>query len=272
MLRLVIPVVVSVAAFSSGAHPRVVVSGADNSPVPYASVGLLHHTLGTVADSLGHFSMTVPADCLGDTLRISAIGYLHRDFIVRDLLQMPDTIRLDDDAISLGEVVVKPLKIKHRTAGRKGSGGFIYINVEGYKAAGQGLAVALNVRKRAWVKSLGFTVVDNAHTLSKMKFRINFYRKDGGEYVPEKIKPYYFDYRRSDLRDGKYEYVFPEEVLLDKGEYYVELEFLSNFENEFFYMQSRPLTGKTRYRYASQSKWETLPFGAPLYVDYDSEE
>ena len=33
-------------------------------------------------------------------------------------------------------------------------------------------------------------------------------------------------------------------------------------------MKSRPLTGKTRYRYASQSDWETLPFGAPLYFEY----
>lgn len=31
-------------------------------------------------------------------------------------------------------------------------------------------------------------------------------------------------------------------------------------------------TGRTRFRYASQSGWMTLPFGAPLYVAYDSAE
>lgn len=35
-------------------------------------------------------------------------------------------------------------------------------------------------------------------------------------------------------------------------------------------MKSQPLTGKTRSRYASQSDWETLPFGAPLYFEYDT--
>ena len=58
--------------------------------------------------------------------------------------------------------------------------------------------------------------------------------------------------------------------MLDKGEYYVELEFLENFKDEFFIMRSKPLSGKTRYRYASQSAWETLPFGSTLYFEYDN--
>lgn len=58
--------------------------------------------------------------------------------------------------------------------------------------------------------------------------------------------------------------------MLEEGDYYVELEFLENFFNELFVMKSKPFTGKTRYRYASQSAWETLPFGAPIYIDYES--
>lgn len=50
---------------------------------------------------------------------------------------MPDSIFLADDVIFLSEVVVKPQRIKRRTASRKGSGGFLYIEVEGCKAAGQ---------------------------------------------------------------------------------------------------------------------------------------
>jgi len=44
------------------------------------------------------------------------------------------------------------------------------------------------------------------------------------------------------------------------------------FNDGLFLMKTKPLTGKTRYRYASQSQWETLPFGAPLYVNYDAVE
>lgn len=60
--------------------------------------------------------------------------------------------------------------------------------------------------------------------------------------------------------------------MLEKGDYYVELEFLENFKNELFVMKSKPMTGRTRYRYASRSDWETMPFGAPIYVEYDNME
>lgn len=35
-------------------------------------------------------------------------------------------------------------------------------------------------------------------------------------------------------------------------------------------MKSKALSEKTRYRYASQSAWETLPFGCTLYFEYDN--
>ena len=88
----------------------------------------------------------------------------------------------------------------------------------------------------------------------------------------ENIRPIYFDYDKSQLHDGLFTYKFPREVMLEDGDFYVELEVLENFSNEYFIMKSKPLTGKTRCRYASQSKWETLPFGAPVYIEYDSVE
>ena len=69
-------------------------------------------------------------------------------FSVRDIKYLPDTIFLVDDIVTLSEVVVKPQTIKHKTAGRKGSSGFIAMDVEGYKAAGQGLAIPLKVKKQ----------------------------------------------------------------------------------------------------------------------------
>ena len=54
---------------------------------------------------------------------------------------------------------------------------------------------------------------------------------------------------------------------------YIYISMLKDIFNDgLFLMKTKPLTGKTRYRYASQSQWETLPFGAPLYVNYDAVE
>lgn len=253
-------------------HSRTVLSESTGEPVVYASVGVINRNLGTVADTAGNFSLQIPPEFVNDSIRISSIGYVAKTFAVKDIKSIPDTIFLSDDFRMLSEVVVKPQRIKHKTAGRKGAGGFIYIEVEGYKAAGQGLATPLKVKGRAWLKELGFTIVTENKPLSRMKFRINIYRKEDDHYVLQNFNPIYFDYDKSQLDNGLFTYKFPEELMLEDGDYYVELEFLENFANEFFIMRTKPLTGRTRYRYASQSDWETLPFGAPVYIEYDSVE
>lgn len=253
-------------------YARTVVSASTGEPVIYAGVGIINRNLGTVTDTLGNFSLKIPADYITDSIRISSVGYVAQTFAVKDMENIPDTIRLADDKILLGEVVVKPMRIKHKMAGRKGGGGFIFIDVEGYKAAGQGLATPLKVKNRAWLKEIGFTIITDNRPLSHMKFRVNIYRKEDDAYRLQNIRPVYFDYDKSQLVDGSFSFVFPEEIMLEEGNYYVELEFLENFSGEYFTMKTKPLTGKTRYRYASQSDWETLPFGSPVYIEYDSVE
>lgn len=271
LLRTIICLVLATATTSIG-HSRTVLSESTKEPIVYASVGVINRNLGTVADTLGNFSLKIPAEFINDSIRISSIGYIAKTFAVKDIKNIPDTIYLADDVMMLNEVVVKPQRIKHKTAGRKNAGGFIYINVEGDKAAGQGLATPLKVKERAWLKKLGFTILTENRPLSKMKFRVNIYRKEDNEYILQNFNPMYFDYDKSQLNNGLFIYKFPEEIMLDEGNYYVELEFLENFSNEFFIMKSKPMTGRTRYRYASQSDWETLPFGAPIYIEYDSVE
>lgn len=253
-------------------HSRTVLSESTGEPVVYASVGVINRNLGTVADTAGNFSLQIPPEFVNDSIRISSIGYVAKTFAVKDIKSIPDTIFLSEDVRMLSEVVVKPQRVKHKTARRKGAGGFIYIEVEGYKAAGQGLATPLKVKGRAWLKELGFTIVTENKPLSRMKFRINIYRKEDDHYVLQNFNPIYFDYDKSQLDNGLFTYKFPEELMLEDGDYYVELEFLENFANEFFIMRTKPLTGRTRYRYASQSDWETLPFGVPVYIEYDSVE
>lgn len=177
MLRVLIGFIL-ISAGAGRCYSRIVLSASTGEPVIYASVGVVNRNLGTVADTLGRFSLNIPAEYINDSIRISSIGYLPKIFAVKDIDKIADTIFLADDAMMLSEVVVKPRVIKHKTAGRKGAGGFIFIDVEGYKAAGQGLAIPLRVKKLAWLKELGFTVMTDNKPLSKMKFRVNIYRKE----------------------------------------------------------------------------------------------
>lgn len=253
-------------------YSRTVITESTKKPVIYASVGIINRNLGTVTDSMGNFILNIPADYINDSIRISSVGYVAKVFAVKDIKNIPDTIFLADDIIRLNDVFVKPQRIKHKTAGRKNGNGFIYIEIEGNKAAGQGLAIPMKVKKRAWIKKLGFTVLTGDRLLSRMKFRVNIYRKDNSSYNLQNIKPIYVEYDKTQLVGGLFTYDFSEELMLESGEYYIELEFLENFYGEYFIMRTVPLTGKTRFRYASQSEWQTLPFGAPVFIEYDTIE
>lgn len=253
-------------------YARTVISTEIREPIAYASVGVVNKTFGTVCDSCGNFTLDTSGFDSHDTILISCVGYLPRKASIEEFNVMQDSVSLNESVVSLKEVTVKPQKIKRRTAGRKGDGGFIYIYIEGDRASGQGVAIPLKVKGKAWLKEFGFSIIENEQTLSFMKFRINIYGKEDGEYILENIPSVYFDFYKSSLSNGHFTYKLPDEIMLEKGEYYIELEFLQNFRNEHFTMRSKPLTGQTRCRYASQSQWETLPFGAPIWIDYDCAE
>ena len=171
LLRTIICLVFATAT-TSICNSRTVLSESTREPIIYASVGVINRNLGTVADTLGNFSLKIPAGFINDSIRISSIGYIAKTFAVKDINNIPDTIYLADNVMMLNEVVVKPQRIRHKTAGRKGAGGFLYIEVEGNKAAGQGLATPLNVKERAWLKELGFTILTAGRLISGSRQRL----------------------------------------------------------------------------------------------------
>lgn len=121
-LRSTIICFIIVTATANVGHSRTVLSESTKEPIAYASVGVINRNLGTVADTLGNFSLKAPAEFINDSIRISSIGYVAKTFAVKDIKNIHDTIFLADDVLMLNEVVVKPQRIKHKTAGRKGAG------------------------------------------------------------------------------------------------------------------------------------------------------
>ena len=117
----------SVLACTTFCFSRTVMSESTREPIEYASIGVVNRNLGTVADTLGNFSLSIPPEFINDSIRISSIGYIAKTFAVREIAIMPGTILFSDNVLVLREVVVKPHMIKHKTAGRKGADGFIYI-------------------------------------------------------------------------------------------------------------------------------------------------
>ena len=143
--------------------------------------------------------------------------------------------------------------------------GMFAVAADGAYGAGTGIAVPFRAKKPAWVREVGFAILERPDMLSHMNFRINFYRKtDPDRYVPADIPAIDFEYAKSDIRDGRFTFVFPEAVRLPPGDDYLELEFLADFPGESFVMKSRALSARTLYRAGGRSDWQTIPFGNTL--------
>jgi hypothetical protein len=85
-----------------------VVDGQHESVLPFSSVSLKNHPVGTVSDENGRFTLALPENVADDTLMVSFIGYKAFRIPVN---KAPDTlyIALFSNAIQLEEVVVYPL-------------------------------------------------------------------------------------------------------------------------------------------------------------------
>lgn len=83
-----------IAASANVCHSRTVLSESTGEPIIYASIGVINRNTGTVADTLGNFSLNIPAEFINDSIRISSVGFVAKKFAVKDIKNMPDTIFL----------------------------------------------------------------------------------------------------------------------------------------------------------------------------------
>lgn len=85
-----------------------VVSGRTGTGIPFASVGIKHTTVGTLTDSLGHFSLTVKSP--KNELIISSMGYETRLILATESAR----IELKDNGLDLSEVRIRAINPAHR--------------------------------------------------------------------------------------------------------------------------------------------------------------
>lgn len=98
--------------FTIRAQHKILISGsvtdaATNDPLPFATVSLKKQLIGIVTNEAGRFDLYVPEDQADDTLLISYFGYKPQLLLLRSL-QSPVSIKLQQIAVDLKEIVVKP--------------------------------------------------------------------------------------------------------------------------------------------------------------------
>jgi len=79
-----------------------------NLPIEFVSVGIIGTPLGEITNEKGIFNLDVKELANSATVRFSMIGYKPQTFLIEELLNKENTIKLRVEAIQIETVVVKP--------------------------------------------------------------------------------------------------------------------------------------------------------------------
>ncbi len=124
-----------------------VISKSDGHPLSYANIGILNSPVGTIANEDGTFTLMVPPNYAQKAVLFSALGYAPQEHLVQSLVGISQIIALEEKALLLKEVVVRPSSEKKITA-VLGSRVRIFGTQYGDSVAA-GAAMALKVRSNS---------------------------------------------------------------------------------------------------------------------------
>jgi hypothetical protein len=90
------------------------------NPIQYANIGVLNKPIGTVSNQKGEFNLSLDNSYLSDTLKISSLGYISKELLIKDLFNKPNSsIKLDDLIEELNEVIVYSNNLEPHSKGRE---------------------------------------------------------------------------------------------------------------------------------------------------------
>ncbi|HSR38892.1 MAG TPA: carboxypeptidase-like regulatory domain-containing protein, partial [Phnomibacter sp.] len=167
------------------------IDNATGTPLPYTSIGIPHKSIGTVSDSSGQFTLTLPPDHpLTDSIVFSHVGYESQAKRIDGLLRQVSAIRLQPSTNSLSEVVVKPKITKSKIVGRNGKG-LSTFHYNFYTASEKSVddrlskeaGMLFELKDECRIDELNFYISGNE--FRSLKFRVLFYHvKDGLPTTP----------------------------------------------------------------------------------------
>ena len=179
-----------------------VLDQATRRPLGYVSVSVLRHPFGTVADSKGRFTLTLPARYDADSVRFSLLGYASRTVTVAELRRLApkSPLLLRAQAVPLRPARVQAAGLRRVLVGNQGKG---MLEDYKYNMAGNQSGQLMPVKHPAFLQEMSFKVTHC--TYDTLYFRLNVYRlKDGfpGENILS--KPIYLRISREQTGDRIY--------------------------------------------------------------------
>ena len=195
-------------------------SSETKQPIGYVSVGSSSRSFGMVADSLGRFMFNVTPR-LNDSLVISSIGY---EPTVVSLSELRDSVFLTPCQQRLSEIVVTPRK-KKKIGNVYGKSGLGYVVI--YTDDKQEVGRVFDISKNCIVRNVRL----NVFTPQEVRLRLNVYGNVDGKWESVLNKNVFWPSlakNNDDYSSHVYELVLEEPLVLEKGEYLISVEDVSN--------------------------------------------
>lgn len=228
------------------------------SPIPYASIRVLHSEGDTIANSEGYFSFDISAFSENDTLRISAVGYENLDFLIvhyREYFIKEELVKIEltPKSQDIDQVVVYSGKSKKMVTGNNIKTPMISARFQDQKAGAEiGTVLKYNKKKKGHVLSLNFNVVRIQS--DSISFRVNLYDMKNG--LPHKNILNSPIYCRNTLKDGIISIDLADDNIFIKEDSFLSLELIDDLDHEGFFINSGFLRSPSYRRTAGEAEWK----------------
>ncbi|HMZ89804.1 MAG TPA: carboxypeptidase-like regulatory domain-containing protein [Chitinophagales bacterium] len=243
--------------------------------LPFVTIGIPGHGLGTVAQADGKFSLRTDGAGDNDTIRISMIGYATEKTTVGAWRKKSQVdVFLSPIATQLDQVTVRPRDYKKVRLGNDYHTMTVQVGFNGggedtveVNPPGAELGTIMKVKdgRKYFLDSCGMNLT--AFTPDSAVLRINFYQlqNDEPDMLLNKEPIYVTIYKnqsevRLDLR--KYDIVAEDDFVM-AAEWLVDLK----GKEEKILFSGGFIGAGIRYRTNSASKWKKVPVGIAMFVD-----
>lgn len=237
-------------------------------PVPYANIGIIGKTIGTVSDANGFFKIELNNKFDNDTLGISCIGYVSKKYQVRNFkndIKNPEKIKIElsPKVYQLNEVTIKPLKTKVYILGNFCDSNSTYGNAFYSEQLGTEIGVLIKLpgkKNKAYLQSFRFYVGE--FTFEKFPVRLNIYNmKNNKPHENILTEPIYVEIKS----EGEYIINLKNHNIILDDDFFISLEYYKipdKTKGKLIFCATHRKNinkGNSYFRFTSQSNWEPEP-------------
>lgn len=258
------------------AAPQFIIKGRvteeNETPIPYASVKLMHHSSGIVSDTAGNFKLVVPSSKQNDTIVISSIGYESLLIPVRNAVKKPGFI-LKTSNQKMDALVIKSFGKEDIAGARSEIVGYF----RSWNTGKTGGEIGRNINvphKEYQVSKVRFKIYSSCDTcIIRLHIREFNNRLPGADLLRDTIEKTIF---KADVADKAYEFDLSQyNTILYKENIFVSFEVMggsnANYSNcSLAFVGSEPGTYIYRNRfYDDWSYTEDYAIFMKVYFKYD---